>query len=257
MRGLRNSRAPISGLDRPSRARRAICSSCGRELVAGLDGALAHLLAGGQQLAAGRARRTPPCRSRRTCRARRAAARARRRAGPRGAATRRTADARGRAPGAAASGRAARSPRGTSARRPRPSLSSARERASMPSAQSVPAARRRLRRAARGRAARDVGLPAPDGGLDQLGQRPGGQEQLGASRARLLGRRQRLLVAAEAVVEDRGRPAGVLHADAPGPRRSASCIDGLDQRRRPRPLAPGARRAAWRRRARCGSRSPR
>ena len=53
MRGLRNSRAPISGFDSPSRASRAICRSCGGQIVARLDRPLAHRLAGRQQLTAG------------------------------------------------------------------------------------------------------------------------------------------------------------------------------------------------------------
>ena len=53
VRGLMNSCAPISGLERPSRASRAIWASCGGEHVARLDGALARGLAGGQELAAG------------------------------------------------------------------------------------------------------------------------------------------------------------------------------------------------------------
>ncbi len=47
------SRAPISALERRSAASRAIWASCGGELLAGLDGALADALAGGQQLALG------------------------------------------------------------------------------------------------------------------------------------------------------------------------------------------------------------
>ena len=53
MRGLRKSRAPISGFDSPSRASRAICRSCASQLVARLDGSLAHLLARRQQLTPG------------------------------------------------------------------------------------------------------------------------------------------------------------------------------------------------------------
>ena len=53
VRGLRKSRSPISGFDSPSRARDAICHSCGRQLVARLDPALAHGLTGGQQFATG------------------------------------------------------------------------------------------------------------------------------------------------------------------------------------------------------------
>ena len=50
MRGLMNSRAPISGLERPSRARRAIWSSLGGEFLPGLNAAFASALAGGPQL---------------------------------------------------------------------------------------------------------------------------------------------------------------------------------------------------------------
>ena len=182
VRGLRKSRAPISGFDSPSRASRAICASCGGELVARLDRALAHLLAGGQQLARGRARRTPPCRSRRTCRGRCAAARARRPAGSRGAATRRRAGARGRAPDAAACGPAARSPRGRGARRPRPRSAAP---ASAPRCRAPSRCRLRavrLRRAARARSRASSASPARVGRLDQLGQRPHGRRTARACR---------------------------------------------------------------------------
>ena len=53
VRGLMNSWAPISGFVSPSRASRATCASCARQRVERLDGALAHRLAGGQQLAPG------------------------------------------------------------------------------------------------------------------------------------------------------------------------------------------------------------
>ena len=53
VRGLMNSRAPISGFDRPSRASRAIWASWAVSPLLGLDGALAGGLAGGQQLARG------------------------------------------------------------------------------------------------------------------------------------------------------------------------------------------------------------
>ena len=52
VRALMNSCAPISGFDRPSRARRAICCSCGVSSCAVVV-ALAHLLAGCDQLTAG------------------------------------------------------------------------------------------------------------------------------------------------------------------------------------------------------------
>ena len=52
MRGLMNSRAPISELVSPSRASRAISASCGVSRL-GDRGASARCLAGGRQLAAG------------------------------------------------------------------------------------------------------------------------------------------------------------------------------------------------------------
>ena len=99
VRALMNSCAPISGFDRPSRASRAIWVSCGVSSLARLGGCACAPSPRWPAARGGRARRTPPCRSRRTGRGRCAAARARRRAGPGGAATRRRGDARGRAPG--------------------------------------------------------------------------------------------------------------------------------------------------------------
>ena len=104
VRALMNSRAPISGFDSPSRASRAIRASWAVSSSARLGSALAGGLAGGRAAPAGRARRTPPSRSRRTCRGPCAAACARRRVGPHGAATRRRAGACARAPDAAACG---------------------------------------------------------------------------------------------------------------------------------------------------------
>ena len=53
VRALRKSCAPISGFDEPSRASRAICSSCGVSSSRVSKAPLAHLLAGCEQLAAG------------------------------------------------------------------------------------------------------------------------------------------------------------------------------------------------------------
>ena len=53
VRGLRNSWVLISGFERPSRASRAIWALLRGELDGRLDGAFAHGLPGGQQLAAG------------------------------------------------------------------------------------------------------------------------------------------------------------------------------------------------------------
>ncbi len=53
MRGLMNSRAPISRFERPSRASSRDLSLLDSELAAVLDGAFAGRLAGGQQFAPG------------------------------------------------------------------------------------------------------------------------------------------------------------------------------------------------------------
>ena len=90
------------------------------ELPARLDRALAHGLAGGQQLVPGPFGERLQRRSRPACRGRSAAARGRRCGGSRGAATRRRAGGRGRVRAAAGYGPAGRSPRGTGPRRPRP-----------------------------------------------------------------------------------------------------------------------------------------
>ena len=71
VRGLRNSRAPISGFDSPSRASPAICRSCASQIIARLHGPLAHLLAGRRQLAArALGERLHPDRSELSCAAR-------------------------------------------------------------------------------------------------------------------------------------------------------------------------------------------
>jgi hypothetical protein len=92
---LRNSWAAISGLDRPARASRAICASCGVRSLC-VPAVRLRAVSPVAPVRGGPARRTPACRSRRTCRARCAAAPAPRPGGARGAATRRTAGARGR-----------------------------------------------------------------------------------------------------------------------------------------------------------------
>ena len=53
-----------------------------------------------------------------------------------------------------------------------------------------------------------LGLPGPGGGLDQLDRRPGGHPQLVRVVAARLGRGQRLVVAAQAIAQHRGRPSG-------------------------------------------------
>ena len=120
VRGLRKSRAPISGFDRPSRASRAIWPLLGGQVVARLGGPLAHFLARRLQLA--------PCAfgeclhpdRRRTGRGRHGVGHARRPGDSRGATTPRRADAPGRAQDAAGSLPVSRSPRDTGARHSHP-----------------------------------------------------------------------------------------------------------------------------------------
>ena len=141
VRGLRKSRAPISGFDSPSRARRAICRSCAVR---------------SSRVSAARLRTVSPvaCELVRARSAnasipivdehlvRRAQLLPRHRRGDsRGAATRRRPGGPARAPDAAACDSNARSPRDTGLSASAPELSRARQRASMPSAKSVPEGR--------------------------------------------------------------------------------------------------------------------
>ena len=111
----------------------------GGQLVDGLHRPAAHLLPRCRPARGARGLRTPPCRSVRACRAPSRSCRARRRAAPPDAATRRTAGGRGPAPARHGNGPVDRSPRDRAVRGP-VRETSARERASMPSAHSVPAA---------------------------------------------------------------------------------------------------------------------
>ena len=63
VRGLRKSRAPISGFERPSRARSSDLPLLCGQIVARLDGPLAGLLARTPEALCALARRTPPSRS--------------------------------------------------------------------------------------------------------------------------------------------------------------------------------------------------
>ena len=249
MRGLRKSCAPISGFVRPSRGEPGDLLLLRRELVARLGAALAHLLARRQQLAAGALGERLHADRRRTSRGRCAAARARRRAGSRGAATRRRAGARGRAPAGAACGRAGRSPRGRAPPPPRP-RSAAPARAPRSRAPSrcrsrlVASARRSSGLGARVGVRRSGRAASTSSGSAQSETKSSGVSSLACSRCR-----QRLLVAAEAVVEHGGRPARVLDAQALAAGRGAR-RPSPRAARRPRPRAPAARRAACRRTAR-------
>ena len=257
VRGLMNSWAPISGFESPSRASRAICASWAVSSSLRLDRALAGGLAGGQQLARGALGERLGAHRGEHARGRCAAARARRAAGARGAAIRRRADGRGRARRARGCGRAARSPRGRARSAASPSLSSARERASMPSAQSVPLARAPSSRAARGRRRR--ARPSRCGRPPRPA-RPAPRvdhSSVGCSQA-CSRRGQRVVVAAEAVVEHRARLRATTDQPdslAPGDR---VLHGGLDQRGGLRFRGPARRRAAARRTARGrAARSPR
>ena len=218
VRGLRKSRAPISGFDRPSRASRAICSSCGGQLVARLSGPLAHVLARGQQLAAGALGERLHADRSRTARGPSAAARGRRRGDARGAATPRRGGARARGRAGVACAPGGRWLRGTGARRPRPRSAARATRACRPSAQSEPVpsvcspSRASARRC-------ELGVPGPRGSLDQLAQRPRGDVELRCVLARLDGRRERLLIAAEAVHEHGRSPSVRTGRRCPGRRR--------------------------------------
>ena len=205
VRGLMKSWAPISGFVCPSAASRAICASCAVSVVARLDGALAHGLAGRQQLAAGAlGERLGPDAAEHLVRGTQLLARV---DAPvaRDAAIRRTGGGRGRDGRRCGCARAARSPRGRGTRRLGPSLSSARDRASMPSAQSVPAARVRSSSARSAAAATSCGT-ASGARLDQLDQRPAEETQI-VVLAGPLGGGERGLVAAETVVQHGGRVA--------------------------------------------------
>ena len=122
VRGLMNSRVPISGFESPSRASRAIWASWAVSSSRVSTRALADGLARGQQLARGALGERLDAHRRRTSRGRCAAARARRRGGSRVAAIRRRADGRGRAPRGRGYGRGARSTRGRGSSAASPSL---------------------------------------------------------------------------------------------------------------------------------------
>ena len=209
VRGLRKSRAPISGFESPSRASWAICCSWAVSSSRDSTRPLAHLLARRDELAPGSlGERLHPDRGEHVV------------GGPelrasvdapvaRGAATPRTAGGCARAPGAAACGRGARSPLGRARSAP-PRRRGARWNGRVSPAPSRSAPRPSPRRCARERAAR-ARLVAPRGGLEQLGRGPHGDEQLRRVLAGLARGRQRLVVPPEAVQQHRPRPVPVLH----------------------------------------------
>ena len=251
-----NSRAPISGFDRPSRASRAIWASwavsssrvstvrlravspvasssrrgpLGERLAAHRG---EHVVRGAQLLA----RVEPPALAAQPLAVEQVGAREL---------------ARGRG-----CGRAARSPRGRAPRRPRRRSAARASGPRRPSAQSVPLARV-APRAARARRRRRSVLPLRAAASTSSTSAQSATQPCAGGRWPLRPPAQRVRVAAEAVVEHRARP--VLDGSSPAPRRG-----------RPRPrsvraisaaglgLAARARRpASAPRTARAGSRSPR
>ena len=176
----------------------------------------------------GRARQMPRPPWRRTSRGPSAAAPGHRGGGSRGAATRR----RRRWVRASSVRMRVRPSRPTASRYScstgSPLPSSARERAWIPSAQSVPAAlviSTRNRRATSGA----LRLSGPGRRLDQLDRGPGGQPQLVGVFAALLGCRQRPVIAAQAVIEHGVRPVRERDADSLAAQRNVLC-GGPDQR---------------------------
>ena len=241
MRGLMNSLAPISGFVCLSLASRAICASWGVRTSRVSTVRLRRGLAGGQQLAAGALGERLGADPVEASRGRLAAARARRRAGSRDAAIRRRGAGRGRGGPRRGCARAARPPRGRGARRLGRSLSSAREPASMPSAQSVPlACVRSLRRSSAAAAASVAPLRTPASISSTRAQR---EEPDIVVLAGPLGGRERLGVAAVAVVEQRGGPVGDAQRHALAPCRRPG-QPGLDQLQRPRPRCRATRPAS-------------
>ena len=179
VRGLMNSRAPISGLDRPSRASRAIWASCGGELGRAVSAVRLRAVSpvASSSRAARSANASRPIAANMLVRGAQLLARVDA-AGARGAATRRRAGGRGRAP---ARTRGAAEPVDRLAVEALGGLAVAeqRARARLEPERPVGAGRRWSLSASRSSAsAARSGLPGPRGRLDQLGQRPGRDAQL-------------------------------------------------------------------------------
>ena len=172
VRRLRNSRAPISGFESPSRGQQPDLPLLCGQIVARLDGPR-RTFSPVARRSLGRARRTPPCRSPPTSRGPCAVAHARRPGGSRGATTRRRPAEHGRARDAAGSVPVSRWPRDAGARRSHPRSKSARQRACIPRPQSV--SQDAVAAITRSSApAATLGVPRADRRFDQLGRRPRG-----------------------------------------------------------------------------------
>ena len=253
VRGLRKSRAPISGFDKPSAASRAICRSCAVRSSRVSTRPPAHLLAGRLKLLAGAlGERLHPDRGQHLVGRAQLVARV----DPAILAAQplpveqMSAGELGTKPGP---GPVARSPRDAGARRSHPRSTSARQRAWIPRPQSVlqdavaAITRSSASAATSGFAERTA---ASTSSVDAQGE----TWSCGASVGRSLGRGERPVVAAQPVEEDRAHPLGALDAE---PLTACSGVTdrGLDQWRGVR-LGLGARRATAGHRVPCGSRSP-
>ena len=247
VRGLRNSWAPISGFVCPSAASRAICDLLRRQVVERLDGALAHRLAGGQQLAAGALgeRLHAHLGEHRVRDAQLLAGVDAAVLAPQPFAVERGArgPASRRGCGCAT---AVRSPPGRAARRPLPRPASPRARAWIPSAQSVPLACAISASWASGPAARS-GLPLRDGGLDELGQHPDRRPQPARGPRRPARPRPGRPRSGRARCSGSRCPSRWRLSQSPSPRRSTSCrrasISAAPRRPVPRQFASAMRGA--------------
>ena len=251
VRGLRNSRAPISGLDSPSRANWAICRSCA---------------VSSSRVSTVRLRTFSPvaCSSRPGAFGERLHP-DRRELLIRGAELRAGVDAAILAsqPLAVEQVRACELRAQSGAAQPLDSLSIqalgglalAHQRAGTGPDAERPVG---LRNGGRGsnalvRRARELGVAASRGGLEQLDRGPHGDEQLRRVVARVPGGGRRLLVAAKAIDKHRACPACVLDRRSLPPGRAL--LDGrCRSARRPLPPGPGGLQAQGRRRARPGCR---
>ena len=254
VRVLRNSFAAISGLVCPSRASRAMCSSCGVSSVRGVDLAPADLLARGQQLAAGalgeglRAHRGEQVVG---------GAQLAARVDPSALAMQPLA-VQQVGPGELGPQRGAAEPLdrlGVALLRSVP-FAQQRSRARLQALRPVGTLDGRHRRQPLQRIPAPVPPPGPHGGLDEFGQGQLSAQRLVRLLGRLLRRTQRLGVPPEAVVQDRHRPSRPSGRRSPPRERSRPRWS----RRRAASLRradPGTRRATDRRSRPGGCRSPR
>ena len=209
VRGLRNSSAPISGFVRPSPASRAMAASWAVSVGERRGGALAHRLAGGQQLPAGAL--GEPIGSHRGQHLV---------GGPELLACVQTALLAAQ-PFAVEQVRAGQFRPDPGAAEPPDRLPvqpvgqlaavQQRPRAGLDAERPVGAGGAGVRHQTRQRLGRAFGLAGPGRRFYQLDRRPGGQPELAGVLAALFGRGQRRAVAAQAVVQHRIRPVRQRH----------------------------------------------